>query len=96
MEPKCGFGGNVGILLDCPEALTGIINAPLRILLFLPSQEISRSSEIGERASVRSCVRVCVHARSGVVLRPFCSLLLVRSDGAQSVTAAWREFLAWN
>jgi hypothetical protein len=51
---------------------------------FSPSQEISRSSEIGERASVRSCVRVCVHASSGVVLRPFRSLLLVRSAGAQS------------
>jgi len=31
-----------------------------------------------------------------VVLRPFCSLLLVRSAGAQPVAAAWREFLAWN
>jgi hypothetical protein len=53
---------------------------------FFSSQEVSRSSEIGERAIVRSCV----------VLRPFCSLLLVRSAGAQPVAAAWREFLAWN
>jgi hypothetical protein len=88
MEPKCGFGGNVGILLDCPEPLTGIINAPLRIPTFFPSQEVSRSSEIGERAGVRSCVRLCVHASSCVVLRPFCSLLLVRSAGVQSVAAA--------
>ncbi len=58
----------------------------------ISSQEVSRSSEIGERASARSCV----HASPCVVLRPFSSLLLVRSAGAQSVAAVWREFLEWN
>lgn len=62
---------------------------------FFSSQEVSRSSEIGERASVRSWVRVWVHASSCVVLRPFfvvCCwcVLLVHNLWQQFGGNSWR------
>ncbi len=96
MEPKCGFGGNVGILLDCPERLKGIINAPLQIPpFFLVSKFLAALKSGSAQACIIACMHVFVHASSCMVLRPFCSLLLVHSAGAQSVAAAWREFLVW-